>query len=314
MTQGIILTIIIAIIVIVAIVFGVSYIAYRMAFYVDRSKPEDVYAMSPGMTEEDFPKMKALIDRMMTRECEWVYITAYDGIQLAARYNHVADGAPLQIHCHGYRGTSGRDFSGGNKMSHEVGHNALVIDQRGCGRSGGKTITFGIKERYDVRRWIDYAIERFGEGVEIMLYGVSMGASTVFMVSGMDLPVNVKGIVADCPFSEGEKIILKVCRDMKLPPKLMVPFVRFGAKIYGHFNLNETSAVKENKKRKIPVLLIHGESDSYVPYEMSRELYDANPENIQFESFPGADHGLSFLSDPARYREVINGFIGECLK
>lgn len=304
-----------------AVTLITSYIAYRMAFYCDRSKPEDIYERSPGMTDDDFPKMKALIDRMAAREFEWVYITSRDGLRLAARYYHVADGAPLQIHCHGYRGTSMRDFSGGNKLSHEAGHNALVIDERGCGRSEGNTITFGIKERYDVLDWIDYAICRFGDDVKIILCGVSMGSSTVLMAAGLGLPSNVKGITADCPFSGGEKIILKVCRDMKLPPKIMAPFIRLGAKLFGKFDLNETTAVEAVKNKTVPVLLIHGEADSYVPYEMSREIYEAavsgknSPGNYTlFELYANADHGLSFLAEPERYKKMINDFITDCLK
>ena len=304
----------IVVILVAAVTLLVSYIAYRMAFYSDRSKPEDIYQRSPGMTDEDAPKMKALTDWMLAREFEWVYITSDDGLKLAARYYHMADGAPLQIHCHGYRGTSLRDFSGGNKMAYEVGHNALVIDQRACGRSEGNTITFGIKERYDVMRWIEYAIDRFGPDVKIILNGISMGSSTLLMLSGMDLPANVKGITADCPFSGGEKIIMKVCKDMKLPPNIMKPFIRLGARLFGHFNLNETTAVEGIKNKKVPVLLIHGEADSYVPYEMSREIYDANPVDTRFESYPGADHGLSFLKDPDRFRKMMFSFLEDCLK
>ena len=158
----------------IAAVLTVSYVAYRMAFYSDRREPRDIYKMSPGMTEKDFPKMKELIDRMLARDFEWVYITSDDGLRLAARYHHVADGASLQIHCHGYRGTAIRDFSGGNKLSHEIGHNALVIDQRACGRSEGHTITFGIKERLDCLEWIKFVINKFGNNVEIILTGISM--------------------------------------------------------------------------------------------------------------------------------------------
>jgi len=181
----------IVLLIVLIIVLSVSYIAYRMTFFADRSKTEDIYAMTPGMTEADFPKMKELVDRMAARPFEWVYITSDDGLKLAARYYHVADGAPVQIHCHGYRGTSGRDLSGGNMLSHEAGHNALVIDQRGCGKSGGHTITFGIKERYDVCRWIEYVIGRFGEDVKIILCGVSMGASTV-PLSSRRLPMTIQ--------------------------------------------------------------------------------------------------------------------------
>lgn len=352
--------VLVLIILAVVITLIVSYIAYRKAFYSDRREPRNIYKMSPGMTEEDFPKMKELIDRMLARDFEWVYITSDDGLKLAARYYHVADGAPVQIHCHGYRGTSIRDFSGGNKLSHEIGHNALVIDERACGRSEGHTITFGIKERYDVLRWIDYVIDRFGEDVEIILCGVSMGSSTVLMAAGLGLPPNVKGITADCPFSGGEKIIQKVCGDMGLPPKIMTPFIRLGARLFGHFNLNETTVIEAVKNKNVPVLLIHGEKDSYVPYEMSQEIYEAavaaeslnnaadsegvaaldaqgtQPEqNAQaeqdvvepeqpstgglgnvtiFESYPDADHGLSYIVHTERYTKMIYEFINDCLR
>ena len=73
-----------------------------------------------------------------------------------------------------------------------MGHNLLLIDERAHGRSEGRTITFGIQERWDVESWARFAVERFGADVQIILYGVSMGAATVLMAAGLDLPENVK--------------------------------------------------------------------------------------------------------------------------
>lgn len=329
--------------VLIAISLIVAFVAYRMAFYEDRKRPEDIYQRMSEMTDDHFEKMKIMVDAMEARNPERVYITSDDGLRLSARYYHVADGAPLQIHCHGYKGTASRDFCGGNKLSKAHGHNALVIDQRCHGQSDGKTITFGIKERHDVKLWIDYAVERFGPDVQIILCGVSMGSATVLMTSGLELPSNVKGITADCPYSSPEDIILKVCRDMKLPPKIMAPFIRLGARLFGHFNLCEMTAAEAVKNAKVPILLIHGEADAFVPCEMSREIYESRlaaiaaarapeteadqpgtadpcrapetePAPIFLETFRTAGHGLSYLEEPERYTAIINGFIDDCLK
>ena len=192
------------------------------------------------------------------------------------RYYHVRDGAPLQIQFHGYRGAALRDFCGGNKLARESGQNTLVVDQRAHGKSGGNTITFGIRERLDCLSWVKYANQRFSSGTPIFLSGVSMGATTVLMASELKLPANVMGIIADCPYSSPEVIIRKVCReDMHLPPALTMPLIRLGARLFGHFVLNESSAVQAVGNKNIPILLLHGEDDRFVPCDMSREIFDA---------------------------------------
>ena len=65
---------------------------------------------------------------------------------------------------------------------------------------------------------------------------------------------------------------------------------------------------------KVPVLLIHGDHDHFVPCDMSRELYAANPEKIRLEIFPGAGHGLSFLLDPERYEQLVREFSQKVLE
>ena len=196
---------------------------------------------------------------------EPVTITAFDGVQLCGRYYHVRDGAPVQIELHGYRGNALRDFCGGNKLAREAGMNTLLVDERANGRSGGRTITFGVKERRDCLSWIECANSRFGP-VPIFLAGVSMGAATVLMAAGLPLPANVAGIIADCPYSSPEAIIRKVCReDMHLPPALLMPFVRLAARLFGRFRLDGASAVEAARDTGIPILLLHGEDDRFVP-------------------------------------------------
>ena len=220
----------------------------------------------------------------------------------------------MQILCHGYKGNAIRDFCGVWKTAKEAGHNVLLIDQRCHGSSEGHTITFGIKEQEDVCRWIDYAEKRFGP-VPIVLGGVSMGAATVLMVSGRKLPENVKAVFADCPYDAPSNIIKKVLgQDMGMPVKLVYPLIRFGGMVYGGFNLNADSPVEAVKKNKLPILLIHGDDDRFVPYEMSCRIHAAAPEKIRFHTISGAGHALNYAWAPEEYSRILGAFMAEQLK
>ena len=140
-----------------------------------------------------------------------------------------------------------------------------------------------------------------------------MGAATVLMASELDLPANVKGIIADCPYSSPKAIICKVSKDLKFPPAVFYPFIKAGATIYGHFNLSECTAVSAVKNAKIPILIIHGEEDSFVPCAMSKEISDACPKGTVYETFPKSDHGLSYVTDTQRYKKITTDFINNCL-
>ncbi len=295
----------IIVLIVVAAVLMISYLAYRKVFHELNNRTRDPYVLPNGeQYQKDRARMLDLISQLDNLPYEEVFITASDGTPLFGRYYHVQDGAPLHIQMHGYRGFAVRDFCGGNKIAREEKQNTLLIDQRGHGRSGGHTITFGVKEQDDCMQWIAYANKRFGENTPIILSGVSMGATTVLLAAANNLPENVIGVIADCPFSSARAIIEKVCRDMKLPPKGAWPLVKAGARIFGRFDIEKSDAVKACAKIKIPVLLIHGEADLFVPCQMSRELYEANKERISLELFPQAGHGISYIVDTDRYTDL----------
>jgi len=303
-------TVIVLITSIVILFLFICFLAYLKAFYNNQLKKSKKMKM-PG--KEQYAAVKhitdMLVNEMTQKKWEDIYINSYDGLILHGRYHHISDVAPLQIQCHGYKGSWKKDFCGGNKLATDTGFNTLVIDQRAHGKSGGKTITFGIKERYDLMSWIKYSVKRFGENKKIVLAGVSMGASTVLMVSDMQLPESVKCIIADSPYSSPKAIILKVCNDMKIPSQIAYPFVKMGALLFGRFHLNASSAVEAVKKSKKPILLIHGKNDLFVPYSMSEEIYNNAESEKQLEYFENAGHGLSYLIDTERYNNVVNVFI-----
>jgi len=187
----------------------------------------------------------------------------------------------------------------------------LLVDQRGCSDSEGNVISFGINEHRDCLAWLDFAIQRFGKDVKIILTGISMGASTVLMVSDKDLPPNVLGILADCGFSSAKDIIKKVIRQMGLPADIGYPFVKLGAKLFGHFDLEARSAVEAVKNATVPVIFFHGDGDDYVPCEMSRINYDTCTAKKKLVIIPRAGHGLSYPVAPDVYLNALREFFGE---
>ena len=289
------------------------FLVFRKTFYTTarRKRAADPFKMPPGFGEPD-PTMIRLITDLRDRPYERVEITARDGTRLVARYHHVADGAPLEIQCHGYRGCAVREFCGGNLLAAEMGHNTLLIDQRAHGESDGKVITFGIRERLDVLDWVEYARHRFGE-VPIFLVGISMGGATVLMASGEPLPPSVVGIIADCPYSDPGDIICSVIRMMHLSPRLAFPLVKSAARLYGGFSLTACSARTAVASATVPILLLHGENDRLVPCAMSREIAAAAGDRAELHTFKGADHGGSCMSDPPRYQAILADFCSRCL-
>ena len=301
--------------ILIILILGISYYSYRMAFYSGAKNPAEYKLKLPKgeIYQREYDRAISYIKVLNEMDYEKVRIKAHDGTPLAARYYHVSDGAPVHIEFHGYRSRATTDFCGINVLVRELGHNTLLVDQRAHGESGGKTISFGIKERLDCLDWINYTLDRFGKDTKIILSGLSMGAATVLMASELELPQNVVGIMADCPYSSPKEIIMKVGKDMHFPPRLMLPFVWLGGFLFGQFNLFESSALEAIKTSEIPILILHGDADELVPCEMSQSLQTSGAKDITVELFEKAGHGLSYIISPENYEKAVLNFVNRCL-
>ena len=308
------LTIVVTAIAAVAVVvFLIAYICFRMAFYAPRRKqvPSDTIDIPVGEVYKQFrSQFEAWGREVRAMNHKAFQITSFDGLKLCAKYYEYAPDAPIELMFHGYRGNAERDLSGGVQRCFSLGHSAFIVDQRCSGNSDGHVITFGINEHRDCLSWVDFMVERFGPDVKIILCGISMGASTVLMASDKPLPNNVIGVLADCGFSTARDIIKKVIRQMGLPADLAFPFVKLGARLFGRFDLEETSAVEAVKNSRVPVIFFHGESDDFVPCEMSRVLFEACGAKKRLVTIPGADHGLSYPVEPEAYLTALREFFG----
>lgn len=306
--------ILIAALLLAVLVLLISYICFWMVFYVPTKKEEnsDVIPVPAGEIYEPYhPQMKKWIKEARALNSEDFYIKAFDGVTLHAKYYECAKGATTEIMFHGYRGSAERDLSGGVQRCFALGRNVLLVDQRTSCGSEGKVITFGVNEHKDCLAWVDFAVNHFGSDVKLVLTGISMGASTVLMAAGKELPPNVVGVLADCGFSSAKKIIKKCARDIHVPADLIYPFIKLGAKIFGHFDLEEYTPLEAMKTCKIPIIFFHGEGDDFVPCDMSRELYAECRAPKRLVTVPGAGHGLVYVVDNDGYFKAVCDFFTE---
>ena len=190
-----------------------SFICFLRVFYSPKRRVlgEDEYEIPKGKIYEVFrDDMIAWTKQVRNLPHEDVSIVSVDGLTLRGKYYEYKKGARTELLFHGYHGSAERDLSGGIERCFSLGRNALIIDNRGSGRSDGSVVTFGVKEMRDVLKWIDFAISHFGNDVRLVLTGVSMGAATVLMAAGEKLPENVVCVLADCPYSSQKDIIKRL--------------------------------------------------------------------------------------------------------
>ena len=291
---------------------GILRWCYGKAFYFSNKKKKTDLRTYLAQTEDSaFYKtsMVSLAEKLDRTPFEPVTIVSRDGLTLYGRFYRFTERNCVEILFHGWRSNALRDASGGAQMARDNGYNLLLVDQRAHGKSDGNTITFGILEKYDCLDWVAYTVDRFGADVKILLGGVSMGASTVLMASALPLPENVKAITADCGYTSPEAIIRKVCRDMGIPDRLGYPFVRMSARVFGGFSLRDGGAVEAVRTARVPIMIMHGEEDDFVPFSMCGEIFDAcaAPEK-ELLTIPRAGHGTAYFYDTERYAGTVGAF------
>ena len=281
------------------------------------------YAVVPS--EKDFLNSETPDTEMKQRaESKWFtdkenrktwYLTSNDGLKLQAIY--LKSEKPTNknvIIAHGYMGTS-EEMADYAKMYHELGYNVLVPDARGHGKSEGNYIGFGWPERRDYLLWIDQLIRENGSDSIITLYGLSMGAATVMMTSGEQLPVNVKAIVEDCGYSSVSDELNYQLKDMfHLPSFPLMQVTSLITKIRAGYFFGEADSVAQLEKNKLPMLFIHGDSDNFVPYEMLGKNYNATNGPKEKYVVSGAGHAEAYKTDPDQYKKIISAFLNQYIQ
>lgn len=287
---------------------------YHVAFARSRRRQSPARFVPAGAAFAPYrEEMLENIDKVLATPYEWLRIRARDGTELAGKYYAGTPGAPLILFFHGYRSTAERDGSGGFQLCRERGWHVLMADQRAHGESGGRTITMGVRERWDCLAWAEEMTRRLGAETPVFLWGISMGAATVLMASELELPAAVRGIVADCGYDTPAGILQEALRRHHWPRFPLYRMTALGARLFGGFRVTECSALEAVRRARVPVLLVHGEADRLVPCEMAYAIRNACVSPVTLLTVPGAEHGISWYVDMPAYRAALERFVEENL-
>jgi len=293
---------------------------YLMKLALDRKGPKSAKKdkeklMASGDLSETVATIINAAKVLEETEHEQVEIIAQDGTALVGHWYCPENAKRIIVAMHGWRSNWSQDFGTIAPFWFDNDCAVLFAEQRGQGNSGGDYMGFGLLERYDCLDWINWVNERTEGKLPIYLGGVSMGATTILMTTGFELPENVQGIVADCGFTSPKDILASVFRSViHLPALPTLWATELFARAFAGFSLWERSTEKSLANSRVPVLLIHGKADDFVPCEMTERSYAACKEPKKLLIVENAGHGVSFLVDHKRYIAYINEFLKKTLK
>lgn len=247
---------------------------------------------------------------LLEQKLEDVYIKSFDGLKLHATVLECDNSKKCVICFHGYSSKGLNEYGSMAKFYYEQNFNLIIPDARNHGDSEGKYTGFGVLDRHDAKRWIDYAVKRFGDDVKIILQGISMGGATVLMTCSMDLPENVKAIVADCAFTSAYDVFTHILkRDYHIPKFPIMNVTEWMTKRKAGYGYKDVSTLDEVAKTNIPILFIHGEVDDFVPVWMSEKNFEACKSEKELLILEEADHAEAYYAKTLQYENAVKKMI-----
>ena len=310
-----------AILIGVAAMTAISYAVTRLmlSFAIDRKDPPQFEKRREAFAGSDelkriFAEQKENAEKLVSLPHEEIAIEGFDGTRLVGHYFQNEGAKRTVIAFHGWRSAWYRDFAAVYDFWFRNNCNVLFVEQRGQKGSSGDYMGFGLLERFDCQSWVNYLTAREDTVTPLYLAGVSMGASTVLMASGLNLPDCVHGILADCGFTSPYAIWKYVSEK-----NLHLPFTGFRAMVASDIcrrKLNNSdsrySCEDALKCCRVPVLFVHGAADKFVPVTMTYKNYLACASEKRLVIVPGADHGMSYLVERDRYEKEVIDFFAAC--
>lgn len=238
-----------------------------------------------------------------------VEVKANDNITLrGTEYLKQEETNKWAIILHGYRSNPSSVLTIGEHFS-EKGYNVLIPSMRACADSEGEYVGMGWLDKEDLKCWINLIIEE-NKNAEIILHGSSMGAATVLMASGDELPANVKNIIADSGYTSVWDIFASEAKArFNLPEFPVLNMFQIVANRKAKYDIKEASSLKQVKKSKTPILFIHGDKDDFVPEYMCEKLYDATNCKKEKLIIHGAGHTDGKYREPEKYYNTIFNWI-----
>ncbi|MBR0206198.1 MAG: alpha/beta hydrolase [Clostridia bacterium] len=297
------------ILLIVLTLFASLYAFLRGSTRRDRTELFKASTVAPSGRYKFRDRMQLGVDWYESQPKRELHITSRDGLPLAAELIEAENPVGLVVAVHGFRSWPAREYALIAKHLYDEGYTVLYPYMRAHRKSGGKYITFGVKERYDIAAWAKLLSDQRPD-LPLFLYGQSMGGATVIMASGLDLPANTRGVIADSAyFSPKDVIGTALVQSYKVPVFPMLPAMDLWARIIAGYSVTATTCQEALDKTKLPFLFIHGTEDELVPYAMGLQNFEHCHTEKQMLTVEGAAHCASYYVDPVQYISYLDGFL-----
>lgn len=305
------------IIVFFSLLFLYLFITFIMFILISRKTKLISTPMAKGV-EKSLISYKKVMDKgqkwidekYKKNQIKDIFIKSSDGLKLHAIFIEHTNSKGVILESHGYRSSASRDLFASCYEYYNMGYSLLIIDNRTCGKSEGKYITFGIKESKDIICWIKYINKNYPKQ-DIVLAGISMGATSILMsLKYIKKEMNIKCAIADSGYiSAHEEVLYCINHFFHINGKFFINMIDIWCKLFAGFSLKEDDTIKSLEKSKIPILFIHGIEDDFVPTHNSKNNYQNYKGIKKLELFEKASHGISYLVDSKRYINVIKNFL-----
>lgn len=261
---------------------------------------------------ENYPFTKSWIDSLnAVSALKDTFITNHEGRKLHGYY--VAGPTPTSktaVIVHGYTDNAVRMMMIGYLFNHDLGYNILLPDLQFHGQSEGSAIQMGWKDRHDVMQWMDVVQNVFGDSIQMVIHGISMGAATTMMVSGEDHPDYVKCFIEDCGYtSVWDEFSEQIREQFHLPEFPLLYTSNWLCNLIHGWDFKEASSLEQVGKCHLPMMFIHGDADTYVPTRMVYPLYETKPEPKELWIVPGAKHAVSYKENKEEYTDRVKAFV-----
>jgi alpha-beta hydrolase superfamily lysophospholipase len=175
------------------------------------------------------------------------------------------------------------------------GYAVVAYDQRAHGESKGEFVTYGAREAKDLSLIIDTALARFGRELPVAVVGESLGAAVVLQAAAED--PRIKLVVAGAAFADLQTVVHDKA-PVFLDAKAQATAVQV-AEREARFTVADISPEASARRITVPVLLLHGSEDAYLPMKHSLRIYEALAGPRRFVRLEGVGHQDILLNDAA---------------
>ncbi len=233
-----------------------------------------------------------------------------DGSYIHGDFSENEERKGIMIIAHGY--TWNREGSlKYAQFFYKHGFSILIYDERGHGENTTRFTTMGYMEGKDIVNIVNYCRENYGSDLPIGLHGESLGGASV--LQAMQYSPKIDFVIDDCGYSSLRKLLLHKMKQNHIP-SFFIHGSNAMLKMCFHFSMEDVVPKNAVKKSNIPLLIIHGANDDFVPTEEGMEIYQARKENSEIHLIEGASHAQSYQVNPQAYEQMCMSFINKILR